>query len=43
MRLRCMKFKRKRGSDNYRMRNRVFIKLGLLSLESFCPSGSAKA
>lgn len=37
MRLRCMKFKRKRASDNYRFRNRVFIKLGLLSLESFCP------
>jgi len=36
MRLRCMKFKRKLASDNYRLRNRVFQKLGLLSLEQFC-------
>jgi len=39
MRLRCMKYKRKRATDNYRLRNRVFTKLGLLSLESFCPDG----
>jgi group II intron reverse transcriptase/maturase len=32
MRLRCMKFKRKRQTDNYRCRNKVFHKLGLLSL-----------
>src|SRR5262249_48285605 len=43
MRLRCMKYKRKRATDNYRLRNRVFIKLGLLSLESFCSSGAATA
>lgn len=43
MRLRCMKFKRKKVTDNYRLRNRVFIKLGLLSLESFCFSGAANA
>jgi RNA-directed DNA polymerase len=43
MRLRCMKYKRKRATDNYRMRNRVFTKLGLLSLESFCFSGAANA
>jgi group II intron reverse transcriptase/maturase len=40
MRLRCMKFKRKQHSDNYRLRNRTFIKLGLLTLEQFClPQG----
>jgi RNA-directed DNA polymerase len=43
MRLRCMKFKRKLHSDNYKLRNRSFIKLGLLSLEQFCLSGAAKA
>ncbi len=43
MRLRCMKFKRKQHSDNYRLRNRTFYKLGLLSLEQFCLPGSAKA
>lgn len=43
MRLRCMKFKRKQASDNYRLRNRTFIKLGLLSLEQFCLAGAAKA
>jgi group II intron reverse transcriptase/maturase len=32
MRLRCMKKKRKRVTDNYRIRNNVFRKLGLLSL-----------
>jgi RNA-directed DNA polymerase len=36
MRLRCMKFKRKRNSDNYKLRNRTFNKLGLLTMESFC-------
>ncbi len=43
MRLRCMKFKRKRHSDNYKLRNRTFIKLGLLSLEQFCLPAAAKA
>jgi RNA-directed DNA polymerase len=43
MRLRCMKFKRKQHSDNYKLRNRTFHKLGLLSLESFCLSWAAKA
>ena len=36
MRLRCMKFKRKLHTDNYRLRNRTFNKLGLLSMEQFC-------
>ena len=36
MRLRCMKFKRKRASDNYKLRNRTFHKLGLFSMEQFC-------
>ncbi len=35
MRLRCMKFKRKSRADNSRFRNRVFRKLGLLSLVDF--------
>lgn len=43
MRLRCMKFKRKLASDNYKLRNRTFHKLGLLSLELFCLPRSAKA
>jgi uncharacterized membrane protein YciS (DUF1049 family) len=43
MRLRCMKFKRKLHTDNYKLRNRTFTKLGLLSLEQFCLPGSAKA
>jgi group II intron reverse transcriptase/maturase len=43
MRLRCMKFKRKLASDNYKLRNRTFIKLGLLSLEQFCLASAAKA
>ncbi len=43
MRLRCMKYKRKRATDNYRLRNRLFIKLGLLSLDSFCLPRTAKA
>jgi group II intron reverse transcriptase/maturase len=43
MRLRCMKFKRKLHSDNYKLRNRSFHKLGLLSLEHFCLPGPAKA
>lgn len=43
MRLRCMKFKRKQHSDNYRLRNRTFYKLGLLSLEHFCLPAAAKA
>ena len=33
MRLRCMKFKRKLCSDNYKLRNRAFNKLGLLTHE----------
>ncbi len=36
MRLRCMKTKRKSSLDNRKVRNKVFAKLGLLSLESFC-------
>jgi group II intron reverse transcriptase/maturase len=43
MRLRCMKFKRKRHADNYGLRNRTFTKLGLLTLEQFCLPKSAKA
>jgi len=43
MRLRCMKFKRKQATDNYKLRNRTFTKLGLLSLESFCLAAAAKA
>ncbi len=35
MRLRCMKFKRKSMADNSRFSNRVFRKLGLLSLVEF--------
>jgi len=36
MRLRCMKFKRKKHTDNYRLRNKVFRKLGLLNMADFC-------
>ena len=36
MRLRCMKTKRKSTNDNWKIRNRVFDQLGLLTLESFC-------
>lgn len=43
MRLRCMKFKRKLAFDNYKLRNRTFTKLGLLSLESFCLPRTANA
>jgi RNA-directed DNA polymerase len=44
MRLRCMKFKRKRATDNYKLRNRTFQKLGLFSMEQFCiQQQSAKA
>ena len=43
MRLRCLKFKRKQHSDNYRLRNRTFYKLGLLSLAQFCLPDAAKA
>jgi len=44
MRLRCMKFKRKRATDNYKLRNRTFHKLGLFSMEQFClQQQSAKA
>lgn len=35
-RLRCMKYKRFSYHDNHRMRLKQFVKLGLLSLESFC-------
>lgn len=36
MRLRCMKTKRKSTQDNRKIRNKVFDRLGLLTLESFC-------
>ncbi|MGH9958357.1 MAG: group II intron reverse transcriptase/maturase [Pyrinomonadaceae bacterium] len=36
MRLRCMKFKRKWATDNYKLRNKTFHKLGLFSMEQFC-------
>jgi len=36
-RLRCMKYKRFSYHDNHRMRLKQFARLGLLSLESFCP------
>jgi group II intron reverse transcriptase/maturase len=36
MRLRCMKTKRKNTNDNKKIRNKVFDRLGLLTLESFC-------
>lgn len=36
MRLRCMKFKRKWATDNYKLRIRTFHKLGLFSMEQFC-------
>jgi group II intron reverse transcriptase/maturase len=36
MRLRCMKTKRRSFHDNRRIRNKVFDRLGLLTLESFC-------
>jgi group II intron reverse transcriptase/maturase len=35
-RLRCMKFKRFSYHHNHRMRLKQFVRLGLLSLESFC-------
>jgi RNA-directed DNA polymerase len=35
MRLRCMKTKRKSTHDNHKIRNKVFERLGLLTLESF--------
>jgi len=39
MRLRAMKFKRKRSSDNHKLRARHFRRrLGLLTLEEFCTS-----
>ncbi len=38
MRLRAMWSKRKRLTDNYRLRNRKLAQLGLLSLTSFCPN-----
>ncbi len=37
MRLRCMKFKRKWTSDNRRLRLKVFLRMGLLSLQDFYP------
>jgi len=43
MRLRCMKFKRKRATDNYKLRNRTVHKLGLFSMEQFCLQRTAKA
>ena len=36
MRLRCMKTKRKNTNDNKKIRNKVFDRLGLHTLESFC-------
>lgn len=36
MRLRCMRTKRKSTQDNRKIRNKVFDRLGLLTLESFC-------
>jgi RNA-directed DNA polymerase len=36
MRLRCMKTKRKSTRDNRKIQNKVFDRLGLLTLESFC-------
>ena len=36
MRLRCMKTKRLNYEDNRRLRVKWFVRLGLLSLESFC-------
>ena len=36
MRLRCMKTKKKSACDRIKLRNRVFDRLGLLRLESFC-------
>ena len=42
MRLRCMKFKRKRRADNRRVRVKSFYKLGLLSLEQFSFDGLPK-
>jgi len=47
MRLRSMKYKRRCLNDNRKMRDKVFARLGLLSLESFCdacqrtPKGSS--
>jgi len=40
MRLRCMKTKRKNTNDNKKLRNKVFDRLGLHTLESFCVQGS---
>lgn len=36
-RLRCVKYKRFSYHDNHRLRRKQFDRLGLLSLESFCP------
>jgi group II intron reverse transcriptase/maturase len=38
MRVRAMWSKRKRITDNYRLRNKKLAQLGLLSLSSFCPN-----
>ncbi len=38
MRLRCMKFKRKRRTDNGRLRLRIFRRLGLLALSDLRPA-----
>jgi RNA-directed DNA polymerase len=40
MRLRCMKFKRKSGEDNWRVRLKHFRNQGLLSMQDFIPSPS---
>jgi group II intron reverse transcriptase/maturase len=40
MRLRCMKTKRKSTNDNRKIRDKVFARLGLLTLESFCAQRS---
>jgi hypothetical protein len=41
MRLRCMKFKRKSGKDNFRLRLKHLRHLGLLSLSALRPCGVA--
>ena len=40
MRLRCMKTRRKSLNDNWKLPNKVFRRLGLLSLVSFCDQRS---
>jgi hypothetical protein len=40
MRIRCMKFKRKSGDDNWRLRLKHFRHIGLVSLQNYIPSPS---